>query len=350
MHKDNIIQEDIKNIANSLRKNSLVFEGKTILITGGSGFLGKYIIETFLYLNKDILKKPCRIINIDNNITSYKSKSLKKEKYIQYINHDVARPIRLKEKLDYIIHAAGIASPIYYQKYPLEAISVAVDGTRNMLELARKKKVKAFLFFSSSEIYGDPPREQIPTKETYNGNVSSIGPRACYDESKRLGETLCMTYYNLYKTPVKIVRPFNVFGPNMRSEDYRVIPRFIYNALNKKPIPVYIHGKQTRSFCYIADAVLAFFLVLLKGKNGEVYNVGSDNKEITINELAGIINDLFNKQLNIKNLSYPSDYPQGEPQRRSPDLTKIKRETGYRPLIEFREGLNRTKKWCELNW
>lgn len=345
-----IIKTDIDEIAKSIKKIVNQLEGKTIVITGGSGFLGRYILGTLIFLNKKVLRRPCKIISIDNYITSSGSKILDKERYVKYIKHDVAKPLNIPGKVDFIMHAAGIASPIYYQKYQLETIDVAVNGTRNMLELAKRKKVKSFLFFSSSEIYGNPTSDAIPTKEIYNGNVSSIGPRSCYDESKRLGETLCMTYYSVYKTPIKMVRPFNVYGPGLRSSDYRVVPAFILNAIKGKAIPVHANGKQTRTFCYISDAVAGFFKVLLSEKNGEVYNVGNDDNEINMNQLAKTLNGIFDNKLKIRNISYPKDYPQGEPQRRCPDLSKIKKELGYSLNVDLKEGLRRTLAWCRQNW
>jgi len=219
-----------------------------------------------------------------------------------------------------------------------------------MLELAKEKKVKSFLFFSSSEIYGNPPPETLPTKETYLGNVSSIGPRSCYDESKRLGEALCMVFFRYFGSPIKIVRPFNVFGPGMQANDFRVIPRFIASIIYNQPIPVYAGGKQTRTFCYISDAVSGFLLVLLAGKNGEVYNVGSNQKEISINYLAKVFNKIFKNKLKILHLSYPKDYPQGEPRRRCPDVSKIKKELKYRPRVGLEKGIMRTFSWCQKNW
>ncbi|RJQ38223.1 NAD-dependent epimerase/dehydratase family protein [Candidatus Microgenomates bacterium] len=349
MNKD-IIDEDIKKISGYLGARCKQFAGKTVLITGGSGFIGRYLVGTLHYLNEFVLKKPVKIIVIDNYITSTKKRNLINQKNIKYIEHDVTKPINISSSVDYIIHAAGIASPIHYQKYPLETIDVAINGTRNMLELARKKRVKSFLFFSSSEIYGDPQPSFLPTKETYFGNVSSVGQRACYDESKRLGEALCMVYYNYFSVPVKIVRPFNVFGPGMLPKDYRVIPRFIYSLLNNEPIPVHGDGKQTRTFCYISDAVTGFFLVLLSEKGGEIFNVGSNQKEISMNKLARVFNRAFESKVDIKNIPYPKDYPQGEPQRRCPNVAKIKKELKYRPSVSLESGLKRTVEWCKENW
>lgn len=349
---ENIIEEDIAQIVDSIADIVKKLEGKTVLVTGGSGFLGKYIVGTIQHLNKNKFKKPCKLISIDNNITSVNSNYYKipKNDYIIFKKRDVTKPISIKSSIDYIVHAAGIASPIYYQKYPLETINVAVDGTKNLLNLAVQKKVKSFLFFSSSEIYGNPTPDAIPTKETYNGNVSCIGPRSCYDESKRLGETYCMNYFAIYNTPIKIVRPFNIYGPGMRPNDYRVISSFIYNALHKKPLLVHLKGKQTRTFCYISDATVAIFKVLLSEQNGEVYNIGNDEKEIDMNELAHTLNHVFDKKLVINHIPYPKDYPGGEPQRRCPDLHKIKKNLGYKPAVLLKEGLARTYTWCKLNW
>lgn len=352
MSINNVIQEDFKNIADAIGKCSHTLSGKTIVITGGLGFIGRYLVGTIDYLNEHILSKPCKIIVIDNRITSPKGELsiLDEPQNYKYIEHDIINPLNLDGKINYIIHAAGIASPFYYRKYPFETLDVAVTGTRNMLEIAKKKKVEGFLFFSSSEIYGDPTPDAIPTKETYNGNVSPIGPRSYYDESKRLGETLCIMYNHFYKTPVKIVRPFNIFGPGMRSDDYRVIPSYLYNALNDKPIQVYSKGTQTRTFCYISDAVTGFLLLLLSGKNGEVYNVGNDRNEIDMSRLAKIFNQMFNNKLRVEYASYPKGYPQGEPQRRCPDLSKIKNELGNYPKVDLEKGLERTLRWCRENW
>ena len=347
---DPVVKEDLKIIAQALKKEVHLLEGKTILITGGSGFLGKYIVASLLYLNDNILKKKCKIISLDNHITSQGKGNDFTDKFLKNINQDVAKQFNIKGQIDYIIHAAGIASPIYYRKYPLEAIDVAVNGTRNMLELANLKKVKSILFFSSSEIYGDPDPKEIPIKETYFGNVSSIGPRACYDESKRLGETLCLTFFDLFKLPIKIVRPFNIYGPGMKSDDYRVIPSFIASALTNKPIPVHASGNQTRAYCYITDAITGFLKVLLVGKDGQAYNIGNDKTEVTVNTLAKVLDKLFNNKLDIKNIDYPKDYPKGEPKRRCPDLTKSKKGFSYTPNVDLKTGFKRTLAWCKNNW
>jgi len=342
-----VVKQDIKNIIKEIKKEAEQLEGRTLLISGGAGFLGSYIVAAIYELNKKILKAPCKVISIDNFITGRKhriSKEIKDENFI-FIDADVTKPTEIKDTVDYIIHAAGLASPVYYQKHPLETIESAVFGSKNLLELARQKNVKSFLYFSSSEIYGDPDPNFIPTPETYRGNVSSIGSRACYDESKRLGETICMTYHTLYDIPVKIVRPFNVYGPGMLPNDYRVVPMFISRALKKEPLPVHDKGNQTRTFCYISDAVTGFLKVLLSKQDGEVYNVGNDDNEINMIGLARVVGQLFNNKIEIQTIPYPKHYPKEEPKRRCPDLKKIKTTLGYAPRVTLKQGLKRVITW-----
>jgi len=214
-----------------------------------------------------------------------------------------------------------------------------------LLEFAKKQKVKSFLFFSSSEIYGDPDEKHVPTPEDYKGNVSCTGPRSCYDESKRLGETLCMVYFDKFKVPVKTVRPFNVYGPGIHKDDYRVIPSFVYNSINGETLHVYEKGEQTRSYCYIADAIVYILKVLLSTKNGEAYNIGNDSDEVSVNQLAKKVNKLFKNTLKIKRIKYPSSYPHDEPKRRCPDITKVKNLFGYSPQYNLEAGLQRTIDW-----
>ncbi len=345
-----IVEEDLGVIAESIREEAKMLEGKTVLITGGSGFIGSYIVAVIDLLNRKYLAKPCKVISLDIYITGQNSRNnLIKEigsPHIKFIKHDVRFPIGINEPVDYIICAAGVASPIYYKKFPIETIEGTILGVKNALEMARQKKAKGILYFSSSEIYGDPDPNFIPTPETYKGNVSSIGERSCYDESKRLGETLCMAHYVVHKIPVKIVRPFNVYGPGMKSTDYRVIPTMLSQGLAGKELTVHDKGNQTRTFCYITDAVTGFFKVLLNGHDGEVYNVGNDAEEINMLALAETIAEaIFNGKVHVKLISYPDNYPQDEPRRRCPDLSKIKKELGYMQKVSLREGLKRAFAW-----
>lgn len=346
-----IIEEDLANINKGIGKEARVLEGRTLLISGGAGFLGSYFVGAIHLLNRKFAK-PCRVIVIDNYITGSKNSFIHelKDENIKLLEADITKPIKLEEPVHFIIHAAGLASPKYYKKFPLQTIDAAIFGAKNLLELARKNPVKSFLLFSSSEIYGDPDPSYIPTPEHYKGNVSCIGPRACYDESKRLTETLTITYHEVYGVPVKIVRPFNVYGPGMKLNDYRVIPNFFAKALSGESLPVYGFGNQTRTFCYVADAVIGFLKVLLLGKNGEVYNIGAEKPELNMVTLAHAVSGLFLGKVKVELISYPKSYPQDEPNRRCPDLTKAKTELGYSPTISLEEGLKRTLEWFKDEW
>src|SRR3989338_3497369 len=209
-----IISEEIANLAEVFVDSHERFEGKTFLITGAGGFLGRYVVLLLKYLNDNVLAIKVNAFLLDNFITGYEHQVVADEHLI-FKRHNVTQPFYTEQPIDYIIHAAGIASPVYYTKFPIETMDVGTVGTRNMLELAREKKVKSFLFTSSSEVYGDPDGANVPTSENYNGNVSIIGPRSCYDESKRFGETICLTFWRVFNVPVKIVRPFNVYGPGI---------------------------------------------------------------------------------------------------------------------------------------
>jgi UDP-glucuronate decarboxylase len=216
--------------------------------------------------------------------------------------------------------------------------------TKNLLELARKNRdLEGFLFFSSSEIYGDPDPKSIPTPETYHGFVSSVGPRACYDESKRLGETITTIYNEQYGIQTRIVRPFNVFGPGMRHDDRRVIPMFTFEALNGRALPVHGDGRQTRTFCYITDAIAGFLKVLLNGK--DVYNIGNSDNEISMAGLGELCTSVI-PGTKVQFIAYPANYPAGEPQRRCPDLTKAAKDLGYAARVDLRTGLADFVAWA----
>lgn len=341
---------DIATIANELGDKAQAFAGKSILMTGGAGFLGRYFAETFSYLNKNVLKTPCRVMALDNLITST-SAELEKTFVgeIKFLKHDITNPYKPSGKVDFILHAAGIASPHYYRKYPLETLDVAINGTRHMLDLASEHKAK-LLFFSSSEIYGDPDAKHVPTQESYRGNVSCLGPRACYDESKRLGETLCRIYNTQFKAETKMVRPFNVFGPGMKENDYRVLPNFASRIVAGKPLSVYGDGGQTRTFCYITDAINGFLRVLLDGVPGEPYNIGNPKPEISMLQLVKHMEKALGRDIPLELMDYPDSYPGDEPMRRCPDIQKAAVQTGYQPKVDFQDGLKRYMSWALENY
>lgn len=343
-----MLQSDIEEIAGRLHGVAGALANKTILLTGGRGFLGRYFARTLVQLNQTTLKKsPCRIIVLDNLITAGKEGSRTEQlPRCKIIKHDIIKPFKIPGKVDYILHAAGIASPFYYRAYPLETLEVATAGTKNMLEAARKQQARV-LFFSSSEIYGDPDPRQVPIQESYRGNVSCQGPRACYDESKRLGETLCYIYHELHGISVSTVRPFNVFGPGMQESDYRVLPNFASRVKSGQPLHIYGTGNQTRTFCYITDAIVGFMLALIKGVPGEAYNIGNPEPELSMLALAEQIEKVLKRKIERVLSQYPDSYPADEPLRRCPDIRKARLQIGYEPKIDFSEGLRRFFSWTD---
>ena len=312
-----------------------------ILISGANGFLGKYFIKTLTELNKNLRNK-VKVIAIDikfDKCEIYKDKNVKK------IKIDINKIDKLKFKSDYVLHAAGIPSPKHYYNKPIEAIFTSITGTKKLLDYSIKNRSK-FIFFSSSEIYGNPDKRNIPTKETYNGNVSSIEDRSCYDEGKRVGETLCYFYKIKHRLNISVFRPFNVFGPGMPKNDYRVFPRFFNSIRNNKPITIFKKGKQTRTFCYVTDAITAMFLVIIKGKKF-VYNIGNDKPEINMKKLYQLIKKNVPKKVNSININYPKNYPQVEPQRRCPDISKIKTELGFKNRVSINDSIRRFYNWSK---
>jgi len=344
------VPADITEIADRLDRTANRFEGKSVLLAGGGGFLGCYLVEMFRHLNKKRFRHPCRVTVVDNFITADGvPNETGKDGGIRFVQHDVIQPCSgsaFQERFDYIVHAAGIASPYYYRKYPLETLEVATTGTRNLLHLAAEHRSTAFLFFSSSEIYGDPDPLHLPTSESYRGNVSCTGPRACYDEAKRVGETLCSIFHNNQGVPTKVVRPFNVYGPGMRRTDYRVVPNFAAHIVDRQPVPIYSDGQQTRTFCYLTDAIVGFMQVLVEGVPGEVYNIGNPSPEITMRQLADEFERAIDRPVKYRLIEYPDSYPADEPRRRCPDISKAMRQVQFRPQVPLGDGLARFMRWA----
>lgn len=318
--------------------------GTTVLVSGGAGFLPSYLVDVLAHANDVLLDAPCRILCVDNLLTGLGSRiaHLDGRDDVAFIEHDLSKPIALDERVDVYVHGASIASPTWYRRFPLETIDVNVTGTRQLLELAREHGARSFVYLSSSEVYGDPPADRIPTSEDFWGHVSSTGPRACYDESKRLAETLCMTYHRLYELPVRLVRPFNVYGPGLRLDDGRIVPDLLRDALEGKPLVLYSDGRATRSFCYIADFVAALPFFMVDDVPSGPYNLGND-EEITIAHCAELVDELRPEPKGISfQTSDDAQYLTDNPQRRCPDLTKTMAAIPWRPQVQAREGLGRT--------
>lgn len=343
-------QSDIDEIVDRILPVAHNFSGKKLLLTGGRGFLGRYFSEVVNKLNQDHLEQPLSVWLLDNLVTAGE---LGREdpgyEHFQFVEHDVIQPFDTNVEFDYVIHAAGIASPFHYRAQPLATLQVAIEGTRNMLEVSKRCHAR-FVFFSSSEIYGDPDPRHVPMLESYRGNVSCQGPRACYDEGKRVGETLCYIYHEYFGVHTNTIRPFNVYGPGMQEQDYRVLPNFANRLKANMPFNVYGSGDQTRTFCYVTDAVAGFFLTFLQGTPGEAYNIGTPTPEISVLQLVEYIEKVIGRPVDKNVIEYPDSYPADEPLRRCPNIQKARIQLGYDPKILLEDGLARFLKWTDENY
>ena len=302
---------------------------KTILVTGGAGFIGSHLCEK-------LINQGNRVICLDNFFTGSKKniKHFLKNKDFELIRGDVTRPIRIKEKIDEIYNLACPASPVHYQEDPVETVRTNVLGAINVLDLTKRVKARVFQA-STSEIYGDPLEH--PQKETYWGNVNCLSPRACYDEGKRCAETLFMDYYREYGADISIMRIHNTYGPKMALDDGRVVSNFIVQALENKPLTVYGRGQQTRSFMYIDDLVEAMVKLMNKRNFIGPVNIGNP-QEMKVIDLAKKIINLTNSRSQIVYNSLPQD----DPQRRRPDIGLAKKVLNWQPQIDLDSGLNQT--------
>ncbi len=360
-NSQDVVHNDLEYICSNLEDELATLSGKRLLITGGAGFLGYYLVQSILHWNKTNSEdRSIQLTVCDNYIRGVPLwlTELTDEKYLSLFKHDITKPfLKNIDNIQYIIHAASIASPIYYRKYPIETMDANVNGLRTLLEHYKDgdvKSIKGFLFYSTSEIYGDPSPDNIPTPETYRGNVSCTGPRACYDESKRYGETLCVNFAQQYGLPIRMARPFNNYGPGLKITDRRAIPDFVRDILAGRDIVMLSDGSPTRTFCYVADAIIGYYKILVKGGDGEAYNIGVDRPEISITELVekivGLARELFDyKGRVIKKVSSDKDYLVDNPNRRCPVIDKARTELGYHPGVSLDEGLRRSLIWYNDN-
>ncbi len=301
---------------------------KTVLITGGAGFIGSHLCD--LFIGKDY-----NLICLDNLITGNLKniEHLIKLNNFKFIKHDVSKYINIKGKVDYVLHFASPASPVDYLNYPIQTLKVGSLGTHNALGLAKAKKA-VFLLASTSEVYGDPLVH--PQPETYWGNVNPVGPRGVYDEAKRFAEAITMAYHRIHKIDTKIVRIFNTYGPRMRKNDGRAIPNFIDQALHNYPITVYGKGTQTRSFCYVSDLIKGIYKLMLSNLNTPT-NIGNSN-ELSILGLAKVIIKLTKSKTKIVYKPLPTD----DPKIRQPNISLAKKELKWVPKIDLTIGLTKT--------
>ena len=343
-----IIESDLRYIAKANLEWE-IFNNKTIFISGANGFLPAYMVETFLYLKEVSMIENIKIIALvrDKKKAINRFHHYNENNSLEFICQDVCQPILVDEKIDYVIHAASQASPKFYNTDPAGTMLANILGTNNLLELSRKNNSAGFLFFSSSEIYGQVNEFEIPTAENVVGRIDPLLVRSCYAESKRAGETMCISWFHQYGVPAKIVRPFHTYGPGVSLDDGRVFTDFIGDIINNRNIKMTSDGTGIRSYCYIADATIGFFKVLIEGKISEAYNIGNPQAEISILNLAKTLIDLFPN----KNLKVIEDIPKerfgyirSTISRNCPDISKMQL-LGWEPNIDIRNGFKRTINW-----
>jgi nucleoside-diphosphate-sugar epimerase len=363
MNAEQVTISDLNSIIDRLATELPKMSGRNLLIAGGAGFLGYYLVQAALHWNKYNQHAPTiKVTVLDSFVRGVPPwlNSLGKDPNLHVAQHDITRPLPAElPDFDFIVHAASIASPIYYRQSPIETMDANVEGFRNLMNycLAQKdsgKPVGGVLFYSSSEIYGDPTADNIPTPETYRGNVSCTGPRACYDESKRYVETLCVNFARQYGVPVKVARPFNNYGPGLKITDRRVIPDFARDIFAGRDLVLLSDGSAKRTFCYVADAVTGYYKILVNGRPGEAYNIGVEKPEVSIADLAkklvAFARELFGYDGKVVHRqSEDKDYLIDNPNRRCPIITKARSELRYDPQVSLDDGLRRSLIWYSEN-
>lgn len=346
-----ILELDMQAILHALTEKELAaLSGKSFLITGCGGFLGHHFLHFLCRFSEELKVK--KIIAVDNFLLGrplWLDRLAERNGNLSVGQFDICstaiEAIPGASDADYVLHMASIASPTYYRQYPIETFEANLIGLRNLLEFFKPRNPAGVLYFSSSEIYGDPTPDQIPTKEDYRGLVATMGPRACYDEAKRSCETLCYMYAKQFGIPIAVVRPFNNYGPGMRLTDKRVPADFASAILANRDIEIFSDGRPTRTFCYISDAITGY-LKAMTLRRFDYFNIGIEGPEISVTQLAEIYRSAGRKVTgytgDIK-LSPPpeQDYLTHNPNRRCPDISKARHLLGYQPSIGVEEGVER---------
>lgn len=348
--KNSIIDSDLKYITDE-KLDWETFKNKTILISGAAGFLPAYMVETLLYLN-ETRQFNIKVIGLVRNPEKARARFIHYDgsKKLQFITQDICDEIKINEDINFIIHAASHATPKYFQEDPVGTLSPNVIGTANLLNLAAEKKVENFLFFSTSGVHGYVDQSCYPIKEDCYGSLDPLDLSSCYLESKRMGENMCIAWMHQYGVPVKIIRPATTYGPGLKLDDGRSFADFISNVVNKQDITLFSDGKALRNFCYLADAALGFFIVMLKGKIGEAYNVATDH-EISIVDLANLLVEKVFPERGLKVVMKKEgakDYLRVNYPRTAVDITKIK-ALGWKLSFPIEEGFKRAVESYEEN-
>lgn len=343
-----IIEQDLERITNSELVNWERFKNKTILVSGANGMLPSYMVETLLFLN-EIRNYNIKVVALVRNIEKAKNvfEDYENNCKLEFLVQDVTQPIQYEGTINFIVHAASQAAPSYYGVDPVGTFKANTVGTINLLDLAKEKEVEGFLYFSTGSIYGNIEGEKVLLDESMTGNVNILEVRNCYAESKRAGENACVCYNYQFKIPTKIVRIFHTFGPKVNLKDGRVFSDFCKNIVNGENIVLKSDGSAKRSFLYVADAVIAYFKILLDGEDAKAYNVGGDvEHEISIRDLSELLVGLYpEKDLRViydvdeNDLTYAK---MRTPQKQVlPKLDKIK-SLGWNPTTSVKECFRRT--------
>lgn len=315
----------------------------TVLVSGAAGFLPAYLVETLLYLNESRPGYGLRVVGLVRDLerAAHRFEAYAGRDDLALLRHDVSEPLRFEGRVDVVIHAASQASPVFYDVDPVGTLEPNVLGTHHLLERARADEARGFLFFSSGEVYGRLAPEDIPTREDRYGYLDPTLARSCYGESKRMGETLCAAYHHQHGVPTTMVRPYHTYGPGLRLDDGRVFADFVADIVAGRPLTMKSDGRATRAFCYLADATLGFLTVLLSGEHGEAYNIGNDEAELSILELARMLGDEFGLEVREQEREAGSTYVTSTISRGAPDVTKA-RALGWAATTGVREGFART--------
>jgi dTDP-glucose 4,6-dehydratase/UDP-glucuronate decarboxylase len=341
-----IVDGDLEAIAARVGPAFHQLEGARILVTGAASYITSYMADGVAWLNDHRFARPAQLLALVRSPVTPDSRlgHLLGRPDVRFIQQDVADPIDAGGPVDYVVHAASNASPRRYLASPLDTMDANVVGTRRLLELARASGARGFLFFSSSEVYGDVPDDAYPTPETYPGLVDATSPRACYAEAKRYGETLCLAFWRQHGVPVSVARVFFTYGPGLGLDDGRIMADLMRSRFANEPLRLFSDGRGVRAFSYTADSVAGFWMALLRGPAGEVFNVGSD-QAVTVHELARRVARLEAPELEIVFPPQEREYLQGAPSRVCPDLGKARRMLGYAPAVGLDEGLGRWLRW-----
>ena len=352
------LYQDLAHTYNKLTPEELGrFYGARVLVTGAAGFLGFYITN-FFYRYRDALELR-GVLCLDTFPLGKPgwAAAMEADPRFRFLAFDIGKDgldgIPGAAEADYVAHMASIASPTFYRRYPIATLDANIWGLRALLDRFRQSPVRGILFFSSSEIYGDPAPEFIPTPESYFGNVCATGPRSCYDESKRFGETMCMLFAQQYNMPVTVVRPFNNYGPGMRLDDKRVPADFAADVLANRDIRILSGGGPTRTFCHAADAAAGYLKALVFGRY-DYFNIGIESPEISIAQLAELYRRAGNEIFGYKGQvvyaqAEEREYLTHNPQRRCPVIAKARNVLGYDPSIHVEEGVARYLRFLKEN-